>query len=145
MTDIPLLTSDNPVIWFDPSVPESKMRPYVLQPSGPVVLMFPVTPNLMIYGHSSMRGPFESCGFRHTELRDRKKLKVMNRHICRFAYNTVFARTSGHERLIYKYADLSPVVQTSTIPIEQGEYVISQFVFGKRKRKPKWANELSSD
>jgi hypothetical protein len=102
--------------------------------------MFPVTPNLMIYGHSPMRGGFESYGFRHVELCDVKKIKIMNRHICRFAYNTVFARTSGHERLICKYADVSPVVQTSTIPFEQGEYVISQFVFGRRKRKPKWGN-----
>ena len=41
MTDIPFLTSDNPVVWFDPSVPEAKMRPYVLQGGGPVVLLFP--------------------------------------------------------------------------------------------------------
>ena len=58
LTDIPFLTSDNPVIWFDPSIPESNMQPYVLQPGGPMVLLFPVAPNLMIFGHSSMRGKF---------------------------------------------------------------------------------------
>ena len=29
-TDVPFLTSDNPVIWFDPSVQDTDLRPYVL-------------------------------------------------------------------------------------------------------------------
>ena len=61
-TEIPFLTSDNPVIWFDPSVKDADVRPYVLQPDGPVVLLFPVSPVLIIYGDSSWRGRFASEG-----------------------------------------------------------------------------------
>lgn len=137
-TEIPFLTSDNPVIWFDPSVPEEKMQPYGLQPGGPIVLLFPVAPNLMIYGDSSMHEPFVREGLGHVELSKRSNVKMMNRQICRFAYEAVYAREPGHESLIRKHAALSPVLRTDTVPDKDGEFIINQMVFGKRKRKPKW-------
>jgi Protein of unknown function (DUF4238) len=138
MTDVPFLTSDNPVIWFDPSVPEAKMRPYVLHEGGPVVLLFPVTPSVMIYGHSSMREQFVSCGFGHGDLSDSDAVITMNRQICRFAYRAVFAQKLGQESLICQHAHLSPVLQTSPLPVERGEASFYEFAFGTRKRKPKW-------
>lgn len=140
MTDIPFLTSDNPVIWFDPSVPEAEMRPYVLQVGGPVVLLFPVAPNLMIYGHSSMRERFAYEGFGDGELSERRSVKMMNRQICRFADKAVFAQRAGQEALIYKHADVSPVLRTETVPVEKGEILFHQNVFGKRERKSKWVD-----
>ena len=140
MTDIPLLTSDNPVIWFDPSVPRAKMRPYMLQIGGPVTLLFPVAPNLMIYGNSSMREQFAYSGFRHRELSDRRSVKIMNRLICRFAYKAVFAQRAGQEALIHKHADVSPVLRTKALPVDQSGTVFHQYVFGKRERKPKWVD-----
>lgn len=137
-TDIPFLTSDNPVIWFDPSVPEAEMQPYVLKPDGPIVLLFPVTPNLMIYGNSFMREPSVYDGLRHRELSERRHVKVMNRQICRFAYKAVFVQKVGQEALIRKYAHFSPVLRTDVIPGKEGEFLFHQQVFGKRKRKPKW-------
>ena len=110
ITDIPFLTSDNPVIWFDPSVPETKMKPYVLQPGGPIVLFFPVAPNLMIYGHSSMRENFAQIGLEYGQLSERRRAKVINRQVCRFAYRAVFAQEVGHEPLIRKYSNLSPTL-----------------------------------
>src|SRR5204863_291416 len=110
-TDIPFLTSDNPVVWFDPSVPEDMMRPYVLQAGGPVTLLFPVSPTVMIYGHCSMREPFIHYGFRHAELTKTASVRMMNRTICRFAYRMVFAREGGQEAVIRKHAALSPVLR----------------------------------
>ena len=138
LTDIPFLTSDNPVIWFDPSIPETKMRPYGLRPGGPIVLLFPVAPNIMIYGDSSRREPFTYDGLEHVELSKRKHVKMMNRQICRFAYEAVFAQKPGQEPLIRKYADFSPVLRTDVIPYEEGEFIFHELVFGERKRKPKW-------
>lgn len=137
-TDIPFLTSDNPVIWFDPSVPEAAMRPYALRPGGPIVLMFPVSPRLMIYGHSSMHDPFAHYGFRHGELPTRASVKMMNRLICRFAYRAVFALGAGQEDVICKHAALSPVLRSHAVPVGRGELLFSEYVFGKRERKPKW-------
>jgi len=138
MTEIPFLTSDNPVIWFDPSIPEGKMKPYVLQVEGPIVLLFPVTPNIMIYGHSSMHEQFTYEGLGYGEISEPNKVEIMNRQICRFAYKAVFSQRADQEVLIHKYADESPILRTETIPGEKGEYLFFQSVFGKPEVKPKW-------
>jgi hypothetical protein len=137
-TDIPFLTSDNPVIWFDPSVPEMEMRPYVWLPGKPLTFIFPVAPNCIIYGHSSMREQFVSHGFGCGNLPDRKLAEAINRQICRFAYEAVFAQESGQERIIRACADVSPVLQTSHLPCARGEAHFFSYSFGPRKRKPRW-------
>jgi len=137
-TDLPFLTSDNPVIWFDPSVPESEMRPYNLQPDCEVVLLFPVSPNLIIYGHSSMHEKFACFGLQHSGIKKRSIVKMMNSQVCKFAYAAVYAHESGQEDLILKYAETSPVLQTNIIPSVDGEFIFHQFMFGQRQRKPKW-------
>ena len=136
-TDIPVLTSDNPVIWFDPSVPEEEMQPYNIQPGGPIILLFPVSPNLMILGASSWRDKFTRRGIEHLECGSRVFVNEWNRCICRFAYETVFAREMGQEAVIEEYADVSPVLKPTRI----GPYTVFQRVFGKRKRKPAWKRE----
>lgn len=139
-TDIPFLTSDNPVIWFDPSVPEVEMRPYVWRPGGQVVLLFPIAPDCMVYGHSSMRGQFASHGFGYGDLSDPKSAETINRQICRFAYDAVFAQQVGQESLIRDHVDVSPVLQTCRMPGAQGEALFFSYGFGPRKRKPKWVD-----
>ena len=96
-TGVPFLTSDNPVVWFDPSVQDELMRPYALATTGPVVLLFPVTPHLLIYGHSSMRDQFGRQGLRHLDEVDSGNVERLNRQICRFAYSAVFAQVPGQE------------------------------------------------
>ena len=136
-TDIPFLTSDNPVIWFDPSVPEEEMQPYNIQPSGPIMLFFPVTPNLMILGGTFLLEKFAHNGMEHMKCRNLEFVNKCNRCICRFAYETVFTREKGQEAVIEEYADVSPVLKPTRI----GPYTVFQRVFGKRKRKPAWKKE----
>ena len=136
-TDIPFLTSDNPVIWFDPSVPEEEMQPYNIQPGGPIILFFPVSPNLMILGASSWRDKFTRSGIEHLECGNREFVNELNRCICRFAYETVFARERGQEAVVEECADISPVLEPKRI----GPSTVHQRVFGKRKRKPAWKGE----
>ena len=138
-TDIPFLTSDNPVIWFDPSVPDEEMQPYGIRPGGPIVLLFPVTPNLLIYGDTSMREQFTAHGLWYSELSEHQMVATMNRHICRFAYKAVFAQKPDQESLIREHAHESPVLQTDIAPTKDGELILHRHVFGKRKNKPKWA------
>jgi len=140
-TDIPFLTSDNPVVWFDPSVPDIRMQPYNVVLGGPINLLFPITPHVMIYGDSNMIDSFTRNGIEHHELGDRHLVKRMNRQICCFGYSAVFAQRQGHEPLIKKYANISPVIQTSEIPDGDGMLVMHQTVFGERKRNPKWKDK----
>lgn len=137
-TGSPFITSDNPVIWFDPSVSEAEVRPYVLQPDGPVALLFPVSPNLLIYGSSSMQLQFACTGFGYAELHDSAQAHTINKQICRFAYEGVFAQTPGHESLVREYATVSPVLETQIASTGHGEILFHEMVFGTRKATPKW-------
>ena len=136
-TEIPFLTCDNPLMWFDPSVQEEKMKPYNLQLGGPIVLLFPIAPNLMVFGGSFLLEKFARDGIEHVECRSREFVNKCNRCICRFAYETVFARERGQDAMIEEHADFSPVLE----PIRIGSDTVYQRVFGKRKRKPAWKKE----
>ncbi|TKB57919.1 MAG: DUF4238 domain-containing protein [Nitrospira sp.] len=139
-TDVPFLTSDNPVIWFDPSVKDADLRPYVLRPNGPVLLLFPVSPSLIIYGDSSIRDEFVSEGVGIADISEVNFVEIFNRQICRFAYQAVFAQKAGQERLIQEHAELSPTIRFDRIGAGEDESVVFEMVFGKRERKPKWVD-----
>lgn len=140
-TDVPFLTSDNPVIWFDPSVSKAELRPYAIRIDGPITLLFPVSPDLLIYGHSSMRDQFAVHGFGYGDLSARSTVEEMNALVCQFAYEAVFASVDTFTDLVAKYADKSPVVRTQAAPTKDGQFILSQYVWGKRTRKPKWNNK----
>ncbi len=137
-TDVPFLTSDNPVIWFDPSLPEDEMRPYTVRPDGPIMLMFPVAPDLLIYGDTSKHEQFAQHGLIYSRPNGVNAVQSMNTLICRFAYESVFASKPGFNELVKKHADVSPVIRTETIPVPNGQFLLHQFVWGKRTSKPKW-------
>jgi hypothetical protein len=140
-TEIPFLTSDNPVIWFDPSVQDADLQPYVLRPDGPVLLLFPISPSLIIYGDMPMRDQFASEGLVIADLTDIGLVEAINRQVCRFGYQTIFAQGAGQERLIQAHAALSPIIRFDRIAIKKGEIIPFQMVFGKRERKPKWVDK----
>jgi hypothetical protein len=139
-TEIPFLTSDNPVIWFDPSIKDSDLQPYVLRPDGQIVLLFPVSPSLVIYGDSPMRDQFVSEGLGIADLSDTSLVEAIDRQVCRFGYQAIFAQKTGQERLVQEYATLSPVIRFDRITTGKGEIVKFQMVFGKRERKSKWVD-----
>ncbi len=142
-TDIPFLTSDNPVIWFDPSISEKNMRPYEIQLGGLIKLVFPIAPNIMILGRSRsfLSGSFFCNSIKHLKCKYPEVVNKYNRYICRFAYETVFAQEKSQEILINEYANVSPVLETTQRTNEKGGRIVPRLVFGKRKRKPAWKRE----
>jgi hypothetical protein len=114
-TGVTFLSSDNPVVWFDPSVPDADLQPYVLRPGGPVMLLFPVSPSVVIVGDSLGRDEFVANGLGIADLRKPHLAKMINRQVCRFAYEAVFAQKTEHEKLIQKHANLSPVPRFSPV------------------------------
>jgi hypothetical protein len=55
-TDEGFITSDNPVIYFDPHVPPKFMQPYNINRNRmDIEFMFPLTPRLMLWGHSQLK------------------------------------------------------------------------------------------
>jgi hypothetical protein len=137
-TDVPYLTSDNPVIWFDPSVPDAQLQPYVLRPGGLVIFLFPVAPNAMVYGDSTIREQFACTGMLTSDATDREFINQVNQQICRFAYKAVFAQRKGQEAVIRRHEDASPVLLSDTQHLPGGTVVRSKYAFGRRERKTRW-------
>lgn len=137
-TDIPFLTSDNPVAWFDPSVSDERVMPYRISQSGAISMVFPVTPWLAICGSTEDKIRFHKNGLFHRETCDLDDINNINRTVCRFAYEAVFSRDLGSEDLVAKYAHESPVLEVNAINFETEQALLSTFVFGARPRLPKW-------
>ncbi len=137
-TAVPFLTSDNPVIWYDPSLPEGVRQPYRVDPRGHIELCFPLSPTRLLYGSTGMRDTYREKGVTYSRVTTARVVKGINRSICRFGYEAVYAREPGQEAVIVAHAGTSPVVQTNTVPSIRGAYIFSGMVFGKRRSKARW-------
>jgi hypothetical protein len=133
------ITSDNPVVYFDPNVPPNFMRPYNISPNRmDVEFMFPITPRLMLWGHSLLKA---NCGHyvgSYQDLTDKAFVGRANVYAARFADRMIFSGESRHQPLVDKYAGLSPVILVRHLESERGRGIIARSVFGKREPKPKW-------
>jgi len=129
------ITSDNPVIYFDPMIPPELMQPYAINRQRlDVELMFPINSHLMLWGHSKLRPASVS----YYPMNDRKFVKRANILAARFANRMVFSKEAHHQPLIEKYGDLSPVISITHMETPTGRGVIARFIFGKREPMPKW-------
>jgi hypothetical protein len=136
----PFLTSDNPVLWFDPSLPFEAQQPYTINPDGgPVLLVFPVSPKLALVGSTEYRKIFCQHGLLHSEVPDQTWVDLINAQVCRFAYEAVIAKSAGQEELIAKFTGVSPV--HVALPVGEGMATIHRYVFGPRVAKSKWRDE----
>lgn len=136
------LTSDNPVLWFDPSLPFDEQLPYTINPNGgPVFLAFPVSPRLALIGSTEYKETFGMHGLRHSDVPDETWVDLINAQVCRFAYEAVIAQSRGQEELIAAYAGVSPVHEAVALQVSNGMATIHRQVFGPRVAKPKWRGE----
>jgi hypothetical protein len=134
-SSVPFVTSDNPVIWFDPTTPDDRLLPYVHAPAGHALLLFPVTPWLLVYGATG----HDTEHWTHTELPSADSVQAINAMLCRFAHEYVFANSRQSEALVQAHAALSPTMRTHMVPGPGGMPVMFwHWVFGQRWSKPKW-------
>lgn len=137
-SEIEFLTSDNPVIWFDPSIKETEARPYTWMPGGPVVLLFPIAPDCLIYGDTQVQENGVGHKISHTDLEKSRIVMKINRQVCRFAYEAVFSQQRGHEVLVKEFADVSPVPHVEQSQENGVRSFKASYIFGERKKKIKW-------
>lgn len=141
-TKRPFLTSDSPVLWFDPSLPFGEQQPYTINPAGgPVVLVFPVSPELALVGSTEYKVTFDRHGLLHSDVPDETWVELINEQVCRFAYEAVIAKSAGHEEVVAKYADVSPVHEAVAQHVGKGMVTIHRQIFGVRVAKPKWRDK----
>jgi len=130
-TGRPFLTSDNPVIWFDETKPENAIRPYAVNPRGTFILVFPVSPTLVLLGSPKHKHVFSREGLLYSMAPNEEWVARTNQAVAKFAYEAIFAQRTGEEEVIRRYADESPVWD----PAGKG----FQMVFGPRTALPKWS------
>lgn len=141
-TTLPFLTSDNPVLWFDPSLPFHLQQPYTINPNGgEVFLFFPVSPKLALIGSTEYKDTFSKHGLLHTDVPNEAWVTSINAQVCRFAYEAVISQSSGQEELIAEFSGVSPVHEADALQVSKGFATINRYVFGPRVAKPKWKNE----
>ena len=140
-TERPFLTSDNPVLWFDPSLSFDEQRPYTVQPGGPVLLVFPVSPKLALIGSTQYKEVFGTHGLQHSDVPDVGMVDLINAQVCRFAYEAVIAQSLGQEEVIAEFASVSPVHEALPVPLAKGMATIHRYAFGRRPTKPKWRDD----
>lgn len=129
-TNRPFLTSDNPVIWFDPSVPDDAQRPYNVSDDGPAMLLFPMSPTLLLMGSTEARDDFARYGLLESVTPTDAWVVRVNETVCRYGYKAVYAQCAGQEDIIVRHAMHSPVHDSSESH--------ARMTFGPRAEKPKW-------
>ncbi len=137
-TALEFITSDNPVIYFDPAVSNEALRPYGLTPNSDVVLMMPIAPKLMLFGTSWDKERFARRGIEHCALIDPDKVAAMNEKVVRFAYEAVYACRQPDEAMIQAHAAYSPVLKATHLPLANGRGIFFEHRFGERAKLPKW-------
>lgn len=141
-TTLPFLTSDNPVLWFDPSLPFHLQRPYTINPDGGTAfLFFPVSPKLALVGSTDYKDTFSQHGLLHSDVPDKAWVASMNAQVCRFAYEAVISQSAGQEEVIAEFAGVSPVHEASALQVGNGIATLHRHAFGPRVAKPKWRDE----
>lgn len=137
-TGIPLITSDNPVSYFDPDEREENLKPYTVASGSQVELLLPVAPDLILRGHSKIRASFGAIGLRFRKTTNRREIRRYNRITARFAYRFAFAQDMQSNSVIRAHSARSPILNVEVIPTAAGELIYHSNVFGMRPPKPKW-------
>lgn len=107
-TNLPFITSDNPVCIYDPRVPFQTRRPY--EYDDHVELIFPVDARTALRGSSRLRPTNVVVG--HRKLRDERAVCAMNETIAQFGYRLVIAPDRSSDAVIAKLAATSPTIET---------------------------------
>ena len=106
-TSTPFITSDNPVAFYDPRLPEAQRLPYNLdrQPRR-AELQFPIDSWTMLRGTTALKTHQGSSGPFSRTITDEAVIRRLNRCTARYAYRMAFACDRSSDSLIAR--DVTP-------------------------------------
>lgn len=141
VSDVPFITSDNPISVFDPSYPEHSVRPYSVDHwDSPIELLFPIDPITLIRGLSrSITSYFDPIP-RHVELRSNADARRVNRIVAKFGYELLIARDGKNAKLLKAHASHSPVIENAIGWSGGKPNGRLRWSFGPRPQKSKWSD-----
>jgi Protein of unknown function (DUF4238) len=105
-TDLDFISSDNPVVYFDPSKPSPEVTPYDVDRK--VELYFPLDARTLLRGSHRLRTRGQIPRVR--SLTDKMRVRAINRTIAQFGYRFMFANDRTHDALALAHAARSPVL-----------------------------------
>lgn len=137
------VTSDNPVVWFDPStVNANSFSPYLLAPGGPTVFILPVSPSICLYGSSTDEG----YGWDPVRTEDLRQVDAINEMVVRFAHRWVYSRNEDISDSVSRHQGISPIVKEKTFVHPSGDSrKVWQWAFGAIGKKPRWRSSKQDD
>ena len=138
-TERPFITSDNPVAWYDPTVPEARRRPYrVDRATMRAELIFPIDAWTMLRGANSLRRRQAAGPPLARDVTNEAVVRRLNRVTAQYAYRLAFGRDQSSERVIRHFAAISPVLRSTSHPVAKGVILSMDMVWGPRPSLPKW-------
>ena len=133
------ITTDNPVIYFDPMVSLALLEPYnISRERMDIEFMFPITPRFLLWGHSTMRDRPDHHAPKYEDIRDLDFVRRANTLAVRFANGMIFSKEDRHQDLVERYGKRSPVLSATHFRTSSGRAIHTKHIFGPRKSKPKW-------
>lgn len=138
-TDVEFVTSDNPVVYFDPRTPDDLLRPYTVDPRDWCVeFLFPIDPKHCLHAHSDLGFQFLRDGITYRRASERTEIKRINRLVVKFGYKSIYSKTTAIAPAVRKYAEQSPVGKARRLSRDGKTLLVLQQEFGSRHKKPKW-------
>jgi hypothetical protein len=134
------ITSDNPVIYFDPTASLALLEPYNISRSRmDIEFMFPIAPRFLLWGHSAMACRPDRHAPKYQHIRDLAFVRRANALAVRFANRMVFSNEDRHQELVERYGRRSPVLSVTHLRTSSGRGIRVQHTFSSSKPKPKWS------
>ena len=102
------------MIWFRPRKDIRDLKPYGFkQDVTPIILLFPLTSEHLMYGSTNLK-QFDKCEWYECRQRRPKEtfFKELNKYICLFAHQRIYASENKFTCLISKYSDKSPIIKS---------------------------------
>jgi len=140
-TDVDFITTDNPVIYFDPSMPEQKVQPYPNRAAF-LELLFPIDARIVVRGLLQLKSDNAARGIRHFNLGTASEVRRINRMLARFGYRFIFANSRAHDKLVVRHAMYAPVFGADVVAGPNSKPQLSyRYVFGPLPKKVKWTSD----
>ena len=129
-TDLPFITSDNPVCLYDPTIPPGLRRPYEYE--GQIELLFPLDSRTLLRG-SNRLGPTNQV-VRHRKLAEKGQVQKFNKTVAQFAYALVLATDRSSHGSIARHANKCPTIEIEISGEPRDTKIVWRHCFGPRPK-----------
>ncbi len=129
-TDLPFITSDNPVSLYDPRLSPAQRRPD--ECDGEVELICPLSSQVLLRGSNRIR-PGNRIS-RHGRITDRGVVARYNNTLSQFAYGLALASGRSSDTVIALHSARCPTLSIKTVETPKGTNIIWRHCFGLRPK-----------